>query len=392
MPWSVWRRIRPWNSIFDAGGDVNIETIWQSVGGRDGTWFIVSQVFIVVFVTLLLDFFQKRLLKRLHATLLHTRRHWDHIFVESLRQPLTLLIWVVGITFAADILGKRTDVLVFDAAEPLRSLGVIVALAWFLFRFIRNMERDILSSAAAEGRSVDTTTVDAVGKLLRVSVAITAALMALQTLGFNISGILAFGGIGGIAVGFAAKDLLANFFGGLMIYLDRPFAVGDWVRSPDRNIEGTVEEIGWRLTVIRTFDKRPLYVPNSTFSSIAVENPSRMSHRRIYETIGIRYDDAGKMAAIVAEVRGMLETHPELDATQTLIVNFNAFAPSSLDFFVYTFTKTTNWVRYHEVKQDVLLKVVEIIERHGAQIAFPTSTLHIPDGVQLREAAQVAQQ
>jgi MscS family membrane protein len=392
MPWSVWRRIRPWNSIFDAGGDVNIETIWQSVGGRDGTWFIVSQVFIVVFVTLLLDFFQKRLLKRLHATLLHTRRHWDHIFVESLRQPLTLLIWVVGITFAADILGKRTDVLVFDAAEPLRSLGVIVALAWFLFRFIRNMERDILSSAAAEGRSVDTTTVDAVGKLLRVSVAITAALMALQTLGFNISGILAFGGIGGIAVGFAAKDLLANFFGGLMIYLDRPFAVGDWVRSPDRNIEGTVEEIGWRLTVIRTFDKRPLYVPNSTFSSIAVENPSRMSHRRIYETIGIRYDDAGKMAAIVAEVRGMLETHPELDATQTLIVNFNAFAPSSLDFFVYTFTKTTNWVRYHEVKQDVLLKVVEIIERHGAQIAFPTSTLHIPDGMQLREAAQVAQQ
>lgn len=371
---------------------MNIETIWQSVGGRDGTWFIVSQVFIVVFVTLLLDFFQKRLLKRLHATLLHTRRHWDHIFVESLRQPLTLLIWVVGITFAADILGKRTDVLVFDAAEPLRSLGVIVALAWFLFRFIRNMERDILSSAAAEGRSVDTTTVDAVGKLLRVSVAITAALMALQTLGFNISGILAFGGIGGIAVGFAAKDLLANFFGGLMIYLDRPFAVGDWVRSPDRNIEGTVEEIGWRLTVIRTFDKRPLYVPNSTFSSIAVENPSRMSHRRIYETIGIRYDDAGKMAAIVAEVRGMLETHPELDATQTLIVNFNAFAPSSLDFFVYTFTKTTNWVRYHEVKQDVLLKVVEIIERHGAQIAFPTSTLHIPDGVQLREAAQVAQQ
>jgi MscS family membrane protein len=392
MPWSAWRRIRPWNSISDAGGGVNIDTIWQSVGGRDGTWFIVSQVFIVVFVTLLLDFFQKRLLKRLHATLLHTRRHWDHIFVDSMRQPLVLLIWVVGITFAADILGKRTDVLVFEAAEPVRSLGVIVALAWFLFRFIRNMEQDILATAAVEGRSLDTTTVDAVGKLLRISVGITAALMALQTLGFNISGILAFGGIGGIAVGFAAKDLLANFFGGLMIYLDRPFAVGDWVRSPDRNIEGTVEQIGWRLTVIRTFDKRPLYVPNATFSSIAVENPSRMSHRRIYETIGLRYDDAGKMAAITTDVRTMLEQHPDIDATQTLIVNFNAFAPSSLDFFIYTFTRTTNWVRYHEVKQDVLLQVVAIIERHGAQIAFPTSTLHIPDGVHLREAADGAQQ
>lgn len=370
---------------------MNLESIWQSMGGRDGTWFIVSQVFVVVFFTLLLDFFQKRLLKRLHATLLHTRRHWDHIFVESLRQPLTLLIWVAGITFAAEILGRRADVVAFEAAAPLRSLGVIIALAWFLFRFIRNMERDILATAAAEGRHVDTTTVDAVAKLLRVSVGITAALMALQTLGFNISGILAFGGIGGIAVGFAAKDLLANFFGGLMIYLDRPFAVGDWVRSPDRNIEGTVEQIGWRLTVIRTFDKRPLYVPNSTFSSIAVENPSRMSHRRIYETIGIRYDDAGKMAAITTDVRTMLEQHPEIDATQTLIVNFNAFAPSSLDFFIYTFTKTTNWVHYHEVKQDVLLRVVEIISSHGAEIAFPTSTLHIPDGVRLQSPQAAAQ-
>jgi MscS family membrane protein len=366
---------------------MDFASIWSRMGGSDGTWFVVSQVFVVVFVTLLLDFFQKRLLKHLHAKLLQTSRHWDHIFVESMRQPLTLLIWVVGITFAADILGKRTDVLVFEAAEPVRSLGVIVALSWFLFRFIRNMEQDILATAAAAGRNVDMTTVDAIGKLLRVSVGITATLMALQTLGFNISGILAFGGIGGIAVGFAAKDLLANFFGGLMIYLDRPFAVGDWIRSPDRNIEGTVEQVGWRLTVIRTFDKRPLYVPNATFSSIAVENPSRMSHRRIYETIGIRYDDAGRMAAIIADVRAMLEAHPDIDATQTLIVNFNSFAPSSLDFFIYTFTRTTNWVRYHEVKQDVLLKVVDIIGRHGAEIAFPTSTLHVPEGVRLQPPA-----
>jgi MscS family membrane protein len=80
----------------------------------------------------------------------------------------------------------------------------------------------------------------------------------------------------------------------------------------------------------------------------------------------------------------MLETHPDIDAGQTLIVNFNSFAPSSLDFFIYTFTKTTNWVRYHEVKQDVLLKVVEIIGQHGAEIAFPTSTLHVPEGVRLQ--------
>ena len=116
--------------------------------------------------------------------------------------------------------------------------------------------------------------------------------MILQSLGVSVSGLLAFGGIGGIAVGFAARDLLANFLGGLSIYLDRPFTVGDWIRSPDREIEGTVEEIGWRMTRIRTFDQRPLYVPNSIFASVALENPSRMNNRRIYETLGIRYEDA----------------------------------------------------------------------------------------------------
>jgi MscS family membrane protein len=226
---------------------------------------------------------------------------------------------------------------------------------------------------------------DAIAKLLRMSVTITATLVISQTLGFSVSGVLAFGGIGGIAIGFAAKDLLANFFGGLMVYLDRPFAVGDWIRSPDREIEGTVEQIGWRQTRIRTFDMRPLYVPNATFANIAVENPSRMFNRRIYETIGIRYDDANKMAAILHDVEQMLRTHPEIDTTRTLMVNFNTFAPSSLDFFVYTFTKTTSWTYYHKVKQDVLLKILEIIESHGAEVAFPTSTIHVPEGVNLQQ-------
>jgi len=213
-------------------------------------------------------------------------------------------------------------------------------------------------------------------------------LTALQTLGFSISGVLAFGGVGGIAVGFAAKDLLANFFGGFIIHLDRPFKVGDWIRSPDRNIEGTVEHIGWRLTTIRTFDKRPLYVPNAVFTTIAVENPSRMTNRRISETIGIRYADVHSMQKIVEEIREMLKNHEEIDSNQTLIVNFLAFNASSLDIMLYTFTKTTEWVRFHEIKEDVLLKVSDIIESHGAEIAFPTRTLHLPDGVRLSGEAR----
>ncbi|MDW2150525.1 mechanosensitive ion channel family protein, partial [Vibrio sp. 378] len=211
----------------------------------------------------------------------------------------------------------------------------------------------------------------AIAKVGRLFIITIGVLTIMQAFGLSLSGLLTFGGVGGLIVGLAAKDLLSNFFGGLMIYFDRPFKVGDWIRSPDRQIEGTVERIGWRMTSIRTFDKRPLYVPNSVFSNIVVENPSRMLNRRIYEVVGLRYDDADKVPEIITAVREMLKNHKDIDTRQTLIVNFDTFGPSSLNFFIYTFTKTVNWVRYHEVKQDVLLKVVGIIKEHNADIAFP---------------------
>ena len=341
----------------------------------------VVQVFVVVFATAVVAFGARRVALRLHTAVTRTRSVWDDAFVEALGPPLRAFIWITGIAFAIEIIQNEAGAAIFEAIDPIRDVGVIAAFAWLAVRFIRIAERNFIADKQAKGENFDRATLDAIVKLLRLSVLITAFLVALQTLGFSISGVLAFGGIGGIAVGFAAKDLLANFFGGLMIYLDRPFAIGDWVRSPDRSIEGTVERIGWRQTVIRGFDTRPLYIPNSAFASIAVENPSRMRNRQIYETIGIRYADAGAMAAIVTDVEAMLRAHDEIDTDGFLMVNFNAFAPSSLDFFIYCYTRTTLWARYHQVKQDVLLRILEIIDGHGAEIAFPTSTVHIPGGV-----------
>jgi MscS family membrane protein len=348
-----------------------------------GENFWVTQVFVVIFVALLADFFQRRVLGRLARKLEKTPNPWDDAMLESLRKPLSLLIWVVGLSFAAKITGIQADSSFFEIVEPVREVAIIYAIAWFLVRFIRQAEKNIISLREAKGEPVDITTMDAITKLLRLSVIITAGLVVLQTMGFSISGVLAFGGVGGIAIGFAARDLLANFFGGLMIYMDRPFSVGDWVRSPDREIEGTVERIGWRLTVIRTFDKRPLYVPNSVFANIAVENPSRMTNRRIHETFGVRYDDISKVSEITADVESMLRNHPDIEANHTLMVNLVNFAPSSVDFFVYTFTKTTVWTEFHKIKQDVLLKIEEIISKHGAEMAFPTSTVYVPDGVSI---------
>ena len=343
----------------------------------------VVQVFVVVLATAVLAFGARRFVARLHAAFSRTPSVWDESFVEALGPPLRAFIWIAGIAFAIDVIQNEAGAAIFEAVDPIRDVGIIAAVAWFAVRFIRIAETNFIADKQDKGETLDRATLDAIVKLLRLSVLITAFLVALQTLGFSISGVLAFGGIGGIAVGFAAKDLLANFFGGLMIYLDRPFAVGDWIRSPDRDIEGTVERIGWRQTVIRGFDTRPLYIPNSAFANIAVENPSRMHNRRIYETVGIRYEDAGAMGAIVADVESMLRAHDDIDADNFLMVNFNSFAPSSLDFFVYCYTRTRLWAEYHRVKQDVLLRILDIVDRHGAEIAFPTSTVHVPDAVSI---------
>ena len=367
-----------------------IVTGYLSAVGLD-SW--VVQVFVVVFITLLVNFILKRVFGKIENALMKTPTVWDQSLFSALRKPIRALIWVVGLAFAIEIIQNEAGAAIFGAVQPIRDVAVVAIIAWFLTRFVRNAEANIISDKERKGEPFDRTTIDAIAKLLRLSVIITAALVALQTLGFSISGVLAFGGIGGIAVGFAAKDLLANFFGGLMIYLDRPFAVGDWIRSPDREIEGTVEQIGWRLTMIRTFDQRPLYVPNAAFTNISVQNPSRMSNREIYEKIGIRYEDADKMDAIVTDVKKMLDEHPEIEDKKICMVAFNTFAASSLDFFIYCYTKTTRWAFFHEVKQDVLLKILEVVQRHGAQVAFPTSTVHVPKGIEtamLAEAAQAA--
>lgn len=351
--------------------------------GRGNYWIV--EVFTIVLLTLVAALVVKLILDRLLVKAEQTHNLWDDALLGAARRPFHWIVWLVGLSMAAQVAAKASENELIQIIEPARRIGVVVLLAWFLVLLIRRAEENFMDPQYSE-KPMDETTVRAIGKLLRMSVTITAVLVLMQSLGYSISGVLAFGGIGGVAVGFAAKDLLANFFGGLMVYLDRPFSVGDWVRSPDQEIEGTVEDIGWRVTRIRTFDKRPLYVPNSTFTHISIENPSRMSNRRINETIGIRYSDGHLMPEIIDKVTEYLKNHPEIDTDQTLIVNFNKFAASSLDFFIYTFTKTTNWVHFHEIKQEVLLGILDIVESCGAECAFPTSTLHLPDGVTVNPA------
>ncbi|OYR14817.1 mechanosensitive ion channel family protein [Brucella thiophenivorans] len=229
-------------------------------------------------------------------------------------------------------------------------------------------------------RGNDPTSARMVARILKLTIFLIIVLLFGEHFGIGLSGLLAFGGIGGIAIGVAGKDMLSNLFSGVMLYFDRPFSIGDWISSPDRNIEGTVLEIGWRLTKIKTFDNRPLYVPNAAFSTISVENPGRMTNRRITTTIGLRYEDGDKVSGVVDDIRSMLKANAKIDQTQSLLVYFDAFADSSLNIMVYCFTKTTVWADWLEAQQEVYLKIIEIVHAHGADFAFSSETLYIqPD-------------
>ena len=222
------------------------------------------EAFLIILLTAILRLVLKFSLDRLARQAQRSNNYWDDALVGGHR-PAGIAVWALGISLAAEVIGGDAQAEIAQYIDSMRDVAIVWLMVWFALHSFALIEEHYIATHSEE-RSVDQTTASAVGKLLRATVAITGTLLVLQAFGVSVSGVLAFcGGIGGIAIGFAARDLLANFFGALMIFLDRPFSVGDWVRSPDRDIEGTVEDIGWRLTRIRTFDKRPLYLPNSIF-------------------------------------------------------------------------------------------------------------------------------
>ena len=308
-----------------------------------------------------------------------TQTPWDNILLRAANPPVIVLVVVLGAhtlaDSAADALPDRA--LLGDAFHQARSVALVAAMFWFALRIVAGGERHYRSRPMRIGeKAVDAGSIHAVFRVLRAVIFFIAALMILESLGVSVSGILAFGGVGGIIVGLAAKDMLGNFFSGMVIFWERPFVIGDWIRCPAANLEGVVRHIGWRVTELETFDKRPLYVPNAIFVDNIVENPQRMTNRRIYEYMGLRYDDIGKMPQVLADIRAMLRARDDIDQDKMMMVNFDRYGDSTIDFFVYAFTNTTGWGDFHRIKEEVLLEIAAIVERRGAEFAFPTRTVH----------------
>tara|TARA_B110001450_G_scaffold2447_1_gene2718 strand:+ start:381 stop:1457 length:1077 start_codon:yes stop_codon:yes gene_type:complete len=341
---------------------------------------LYTQVASVSLIGLSLLFIKNKLILLFTGISKKTATDFDDIILKSIQKPLTYLIILVSLILIFEALNSLFQIFEFFDTSKVIYLLIVILISWTLLRilngyysnksFLRNLKE-------SDDPMVIEQTYEITIRIFKIIVIIITALTLMQEFGLSISGLLAFGGVGGLVIGLAAKDLLSNFFGGLMIFLDRPFKVGEFIKSPDRNIEGIVESIGWRLTVVRTFSKNVLYIPNSAFANIVVENATRMTNRRINQIIGLRYDDLDKIPKIVDDVRIYLESHNDIDQSNKPTVYFQSFSASSCDFFIRAFTNTKDWREFLKIKEQVLYKVSEIINNHNAAIAFPTMTIEM---------------
>ncbi len=315
--------------------------------------------------------------RRLRIWAEKTRTEADDVAARAVVGPLGFIAVMAGVWLAFRVLAAPRPDLVSLGDEIFRVL-MILAVGVALFRLADAASIGMMDLARRTESPLDDQIVPLMRKAAKVLVAIMAFVLVVQSLGYSVSGLLAGLGIGGLAFALAAKDTIANVFGSVTILIDKPFRTGDWVTTDDA--DGVVEEIGLRSTRIRTFGKTVVSIPNQQLANATVENHSLMPKRRVKMTVGVTYDTTpGRMRTLVERVEAMLRSRDDVHQ-EFMLVKFTDFGASSLDLFVYYFSVSTDWAEHLQVKQDVNLAIMDIVEELGLSIAFPTRTVHLVQG------------
>jgi len=338
-------------------------------------WQILMAVFLIFiglsFKKISDHIFEKRLIPFLKKT----RTDIDHLFFEALSKPLGFIILLAGIAgaFAVLPLPEKPNIngCVFVCLKIIAAIIVI----WFLFRIIDISLKYIARIANRTESKLDEQMLPFISKAVKIVIFLMLALWVLQLSGYNISSLLAGLGIGGLAVALGLQDTLSNFFGSISIFADRPFIVGDMVKIGE--IQGTVEEIGFRSTRIRTLEATLVSIPNKTVANSVIDNLSRRSKRRVEQTIGLTYSTtAEQIEKVVSSIQEIISRDEEVDP-EIVLVNFSNFGDSSLDITIIYFIKSADFREYLAVKERINLAIMRKLEELGVSIAFPTRSIYI---------------
>jgi MscS family membrane protein len=311
-----------------------------------------------------------------------TKADWDEALIKAVMAPVDLFILVYGLVIAANALPLAREPLNLQRfVDVTGQIGAILILAWAMWRVVGAINLLFRTPLEDPDHWLDAGMVQVTANALRILIAMTTGILVAQNLGYSVSGLIASLGIGGAAVALASKDTVANLFGSMMILIDKPFKVGDWIKGAD--FEGVVEEIGFRSTRIRTFSKTVEVIPNNVMANVLVENIDRrrdpgLNVRRIVMTVGVTYaTDADTMERLLAGIKEILAVDEGVDARMTTLVRFTDFGASSLDIFLYYFSNSADWDYYLSVRERVNLKIMRLIASMGVAIAFPSRSVYI---------------
>ena len=336
---------------------------------------IITIVGIVLFSLMIRGLFARTFVRWITRLAAGTKTRMDDVLVKAIATPLKIVPVIIGIYVALQI--AHIDPTAELYANKIIQSVVTLAVFWTLSRAVNAFEyvftslKDTLSPAV----------VDWMIKALQIILIILGFGAVAEQWGIAIAPLIAGLGVFGIAVGLGAQDLFKNLISGLLIISEKRFVPGEWILA-EGVVEGTVEKINFRSTLVRRFDKSPVYVPNSALSDAAVTNFSRMTHRRIKWVIGVEYrTTVDQLKYIRDEIEAWLWNDdrfakPPEAALFVRIDNFNA---SSIDYLIYAFTHTKDWGEWLAIKEEFAVAVMEIIEKAGTSFAFPSQTIYMQE-------------
>lgn len=336
--------------------------------------------YLLAFLAVLAGFLLKQISGRITdwmcGKLKEGRMRIGDIFMDSIAPPLGWAFLIGGVYLATLVLPLPEEpVDLRHFVNALVSSAFALLFIWFGMRLIDKLSDLWMEKAKLTETKLDEQFIPVVRSSSKVFFVIIGAVLFLQNLGYSVTSLIAGLGLGGAAVALASKDTLSNLFGSLVIFIDRPFHIGDWIEMGE--VEGTVEEVGLRTTRIRTFANSLVTMPNSLLTTTAINNWSRMKKRRIKTSIGLTYDSPPeKMEQAVEMIRDIIRNDPKIK-DDFFLVNFDNFGPYSLDILIYCFTVTTNWAEFLQAKQELYVKIMKGIHELGLKFAFPTQSLHL---------------
>ncbi|MBW2730856.1 MAG: mechanosensitive ion channel family protein [Deltaproteobacteria bacterium] len=336
--------------------------IWQIFG-------IFALIFIALLLQRLVVFFISSYFKRLVGRVAPSLED----SVQRAAQPLSGLTMalVFGVGFPLLGFGSTVEGVVRLAVRIL----AVASGVWLVYRQIDVISRVLADRAERTETKLDDQLVPLVRRTLKSFTMAIGGIFVLQNLDVDVASLVAGLGLGGLAFALAAKDTLANFFGSLVIFIDRPFQIGDWVIIG--NIEGTVADVGFRTTRIRTFYDSLVTVPNSQLTAKSIDNMGAREHRRIKMMLGLTYSTTPpQMQAFVEGLRAIITAHP-LTRKDTYEIHFNQFGAYALEVLFYVFVTVPSWSEELKARHELMLSILELAQRVGVEFAFPTSTIQV---------------